>query len=75
MHVFSLLSAQGWSQWQSLGCSVTCGTGVETRTRQCPTQNCPGSSQETIQCTLQSCPTQLGNGQLITNTSVFIAIW
>ena len=50
-----------WDHWSD--CSVTCETGVQTRTRTCtappPTHNgpgCDGHSSESKDCTFPMCP-------------------
>ena len=46
-------TATGWSQWSDFGsCSVTCGSGVRTRRREClgDASQCPGPSVDTIAC-------------------------
>ena len=50
-----------WRDWDQ--CSVTCGTGVSTRTRQCnwpPAQRggapCPGDHTQTKPCAMDPCP-------------------
>ena len=44
-----------WTQWSS--CSVTCGSGSQTRTRTCQGGNCAGRSSETRVCnTYRQCP-------------------
>nr|XP_039269682.1 A disintegrin and metalloproteinase with thrombospondin motifs gon-1-like isoform X5 [Styela clava] len=53
-----------WSTWDAL-CSVTCGTGVETRTRKClgnrgndvSASNCVGKSRQLVVCYRPSCQT------------------
>ncbi|OWF39337.1 coadhesin-like [Mizuhopecten yessoensis] len=54
----------GWGAWSHYSlCSVTCGSGAMTRTRQCdnPTpqhggKNCPGSGRDSRRCTSRQCP-------------------
>ncbi|XP_052778492.1 coadhesin-like [Mya arenaria] len=49
----------GWSAWFHGPCSVTCGTGSQTRLRHCNTGHvvdCPGNKTETIACQMKSCP-------------------
>ena len=44
-----------WSDYNS--CSETCGEGVKTRTRTCPTGRfCSGDATETATCTEAECP-------------------
>ena len=53
-----------WSSWSSYGsCSVTCGSGVKSRSRTCTNpapsgggSTCSGSSQQTAACVTVSCP-------------------
>ena len=51
----------GWSSWSEFGlCSVTCGTGFETRTRTClpvgtPSVLCGGPAQDTRPCFQRNC--------------------
>merc|ERR1719320_1391680 len=42
-----------WSQWSD--CSVDCGSGLQTRSRECIGEECDGDSSETQQCTLEPC--------------------
>merc|ERR1719317_917619 len=42
-----------WSQWSD--CSVDCGSGLQTRSRECIGEQCDGDSSETQQCTLEPC--------------------
>ena len=54
----------GWSGWSSYGdCSVTCGRGLKTRSRQCTSPppsmgglDCIGESVETTSCVESDCP-------------------
>ncbi|KAK6187217.1 hypothetical protein SNE40_005292 [Patella caerulea] len=54
----------GWGEWLDYGdCSVTCGPGTKTRSRQCdnpPPSNdgdvCEGDNTETTECNLAICP-------------------
>ena len=54
----------GWSDWGSWGgCSKTCGSGTQTRTRRCDNPEpgpggdpCSGSSTESRTCNTASCP-------------------
>ncbi|XP_013378635.1 SCO-spondin [Lingula anatina] len=54
----------GWGEWSAYGdCSVTCGDGTKTRTRECnspPPANggadCEGNGSETSACNLGACP-------------------
>ena len=59
-----------WGSWSSFGsCSVTCGNGVYSRSRQCdnPTpanggSQCVGNDVETSNCWTSTCyPSVLGN--------------
>ncbi|XP_038063563.1 A disintegrin and metalloproteinase with thrombospondin motifs 6-like isoform X2 [Patiria miniata] len=59
----------GWSAWTTGPCSVTCGQGVQSRTRQCnnpPPQNggqqCSGSSTDTLTCFQEACPVSVNGG-------------
>jgi len=53
-----------WGPWEDWGqCSVTCGDGISTKTRQCnwPAAQrggaqCSGDSAETKSCTMSPCP-------------------
>ncbi|XP_052094238.1 slit homolog 3 protein-like isoform X2 [Mytilus californianus] len=58
----SIVAGQ-WSMWTDSSCSVTCGDGIITRSRNCDNPapkdsgpDCIGSSNETIQCNLDPCP-------------------
>merc|ERR1712113_1282730 len=42
-----------WEQWSD--CSVDCGSGLQTRSRECIGGECDGDSSETQQCTLEPC--------------------
>ncbi|XP_076472749.1 uncharacterized protein LOC143302101 isoform X14 [Babylonia areolata] len=52
-----------WGSWGTYGpCSVTCGTGSKSRTRQCDNpapmgggENCTGSASDTADCTMAAC--------------------
>ena len=53
----------GWSSWSPGGCSVTCGNGTETMTRDCTNpqakhggQPCVGAEESTIVCNPAGCP-------------------
>ena len=54
-------SCISWSQWGAYSlCSVTCGSGEETRTRMClpegtPLTECDGDPTESRTCTLEEC--------------------
>ena len=51
----------GWSPWSDFGsCSVTCGSGLRTRTREClgDTSNCPGTATDSIECDAGLCWSQ-----------------
>ncbi|XP_019643716.1 PREDICTED: coadhesin-like [Branchiostoma belcheri] len=58
----------GWSSWGGWSsCSVTCGSGSQSRHRTCTNPapayggaNCAGSAQETRQCNAGSCPVNGG---------------
>ncbi|KAI8490945.1 hypothetical protein Bbelb_313640 [Branchiostoma belcheri] len=58
----------GWSSWSGWsGCSVTCGSGSQSRSRTCTNPapayggaNCAGPAQETQQCNAGSCPVDGG---------------
>ena len=60
---FCLLVDGGWSGWSAWGaCSVTCGSGSETRSRSCtnpsPTNGgklCVGNTTESRACSLSAC--------------------
>jgi hypothetical protein len=51
-----------WGEWRHWTCSVTCGTGIDTRTRLCDNpapaddgNDCTGPSSETRACVLHPC--------------------
>ena len=54
-----------WSEWTSYSnCSVECGTGTQTRTREKTVEEqygglCSGSAEDTIICTLNPCPSKI----------------
>merc|ERR1719334_2659546 len=58
----------GWSSWDTSGtCSLTCGTGHQTRTRSCdkptPTNgglSCVGPSRDSVSCHMGNCPVDGG---------------
>ncbi|XP_035826112.1 SCO-spondin-like [Aplysia californica] len=60
----------GWGTWSAYGaCSVTCGTGIKTRSRLCDRPapahlgaDCPGINAEDDNCTLSPCPIDGGWG-------------
>lgn len=50
-----------WSEWSEYGfCTVTCGGGVQKRTRKCSSRNggkeCEGDAEMTRACNEQLCP-------------------
>ncbi|XP_052064146.1 receptor-type tyrosine-protein phosphatase mu-like [Mytilus californianus] len=71
-YISCLLSAcpvdGGWTSWISVGaCPVTCGTGLQSRTRYCtnpaPENNgshCQGEEYDYISCTRTACPVDGG---------------
>ena len=42
-----------WSPWSS--CSVSCGNGTQTKTRQCRTSNCEGRTSLEQKCNVLAC--------------------
>ena len=62
-----------WAQWFPWGgCSVTCGTGSQTRTRQCLVPPCdPSQGTQTTVCTLQPCTGDSNNNFLHYFLSLF----
>mgnify|MGYP000378459231 CR=1 FL=1 len=50
-------SGSGWSAWNAWSdCSVTCDTGISTRTRICPgSQSCSGSDVDEKSCSMEAC--------------------
>merc|ERR1712003_570762 len=60
------IAAAAYGDWVSEGCSVTCGTGVETFNRECSGYGeCTGDATKTEACNLDACETcQEGNEKL-----------
>ncbi|XP_056638741.1 uncharacterized protein LOC130446478 [Diorhabda sublineata] len=49
-------SALGWSSWgEWLSCSVSCGGGIQQRSRRCRRKNCHGFNVEQRHCNIFSC--------------------
>ena len=63
-------SVTEWAPWDSwTACSVTCGSGVQERTRTCnkvdPSDaDCEGESMQQMGCTVAACP-QTGKKYLL----------
>lgn len=56
---FLAVSASQWSSWGNWGeCSVSCGSGSQTRTRFCQGSGCSGSNTETRPCNRAACAGQ-----------------
>ena len=47
-------SFDSWGSWSN--CDKTCGTGTQTRRRNCPSNSCSGSEIEKRHCNRQKCP-------------------
>lgn len=58
INMLFILDLSDWNDWSSWSaCSVTCGSGVTSRTRSCPTPgNCVGKNAETGSCQTTLCP-------------------
>ena len=62
--IFGYLVDGEWSNWSAYGdCSVTCGNGSRTRSRECNSPEpsgggspCSGKSQQTVECKETTCP-------------------
>ena len=62
--IFGYLVDGEWSNWSAYGdCSVTCGNGSRTRSRECDLPEpsgggspCSGESQQTVECKEITCP-------------------
>ncbi|XP_031560478.1 A disintegrin and metalloproteinase with thrombospondin motifs adt-1-like isoform X2 [Actinia tenebrosa] len=59
-----------WGSWSTSLCSLTCGSGIQSRVRKCdnpPPQNggssCQGKSREVVRCNTQACPTEPIDGK------------
>ena len=66
-----------WGTWSS--CSVTCGEGTQTRTRECNNpvpanggSDCGGDSSENRSCTEESCPTTTTTTTSTTTTTTTV---
>ncbi len=59
----------GWTEWTEWdACSLTCGTGTQSRTRACTNpapqnggDNCVGDASESQDCNTDTCPVDPGN--------------
>ncbi|KAI6652843.1 Zinc metalloproteinase nas-14-like [Oopsacas minuta] len=58
-----------WSEWSEYGsCSLTCGGGSMTRTRECSVENvCVGPTTQTIACTTNPC---IDDEEIISNNMI-----
>ena len=63
INFFYLKVDGGWSSWVNSTCSVTCGNGIQSRSRTCDSpipsgggKYCEGSDEETLECSLIDCP-------------------
>ena len=67
MEIDAIVVHGGWSDWSGWGgCSKTCGTGWQTRTRECDSpppgpggNDCSGDRTETRNCNTNSLPQEL----------------
>ncbi len=63
MNLFNCISDGKWGEWVSADCSVTCGEGTESWSRQCNSPapsngglNCSGEATNTTSCSKPGCP-------------------
>ena len=81
MQLCNIIVDGGWSEWSSYtNCNVTCGTGSQTRSRECDSPvpsyggtTCAGESTGTVNCQMIGCPGMSSLCQLIDLRNTWIA--
>ena len=72
-----IFSIQVWNSWSIFGdCTVTCGGGTKTRSREClHGPGCPGDYLDIMDCSTSPCPGDLNPKTFLSTSQSWMRTW